>query len=173
MAPPFPPSTSGPTGPLPLLVGGRGKAQLPSRNYFYLREEIDSIIRYIELGALFTIPLILAFFSKKWALAVVWGEIAAYYLGVLICGFDNWYNQRITSTQLGFPEPNPVTASTELEIALTRLEYFQNKYAITIQDIYRYLENDIVPFQDNLDWLELVSLINQLSLHIGERFKTK
>jgi hypothetical protein len=146
------------------------KAQM-GRRYFYLREEVDSVIRYIELGILIALPIVVAVFSKKYAAAIVVTEILSCYFGTLICDFDKWWNSRVydegrNELLITLPPPN-----TELETILARLKYFEDVYAVTLGKIYIYLDADIVPFKNNLDWIEMVSLLNQLSLYVGKRFE--
>lgn len=144
----------------------------PGRRFFWLREHVDNTIRYIELGVLFALPLVVAFFSKKYAGAIVALEGSAYYIGMLICDFDQWYNREYDSIKKeveGFPTNLP---STELDAILERLHDFEYEYPLTLDRMYSFVLNNEIPYgMDNLDWLEMVSLLNRLSLQVGKRFE--
>ena len=156
----FPPGSSSSLGDV--------KAE-PGRRYFSLRDQINVGIRYVELGFLFALPLCVAFFSKKYASIIIAIEATSYYLGMLTYEFDIWYNNR--SSEKKVTEPTPPNSPTELETIIKRLEYFEDKLWISVPDMYLYLDANKIPCKDNLDWLEIVGLLNQLSLHIGKRFE--
>ena len=59
---------------------------------------------------------------------------------------------------------------TELENIIKRLRYFNHKYWMSIEDIFLHVERNQVPIQNNLDWIEMVSLVNRLSLSLGKQF---
>lgn len=146
----------------------------PGRHYFWVRERVDNIIRYMGYGCIFVVPLTLAFFSKKYAAALIAAEFASYYIGTLICVFDSWYNQRVSDLKPQEEEryPEEKFANPELSKILQRLQQLSWHYGISPFDLYYYLDRDEVPLE-NLDWIEAVSLLNQLSLYIGKRFENE
>ena len=140
------------------------------RRYFSLRDKIEVILRYIELGIAFVLPITIAlFFSIKPALIIGAIELLSYYIGKFVCEFDAWYNSQPQYFQEEFPESS--ASLTELEKILRRITYFKNKYYISIESMYVYLDTDTIPFGNNLDWIEMVGLLNQLSLLVGKRFE--
>jgi hypothetical protein len=156
----------------PSGMQGDGRA-FGGRRFFYLNEEVNKFLNHFRVGFVFVFPFVVALFSWKLALVIVGIGVASYVVGKLIQEFTYWYNSRppeITGI-IKLPEEDRNPISPELEEVLERLHYFENKYFITICDMYRYLDRGEIPVQDNLDWIEMVSLLNRLSLNVGKYFK--
>lgn len=142
--------------------------------YYSLRDKVDSWLRFAELGILVALPLVVSFYSSKWCAGILLVEFLSLYLGILICDFDRWYNYRNTENQIEEVQADKTVPVSELEEILDRLTYFENNYLLSIKSLYRFLDRDEIPFHmNNLDWLEIVSLLNRLSLTVGKRFDTK
>jgi hypothetical protein len=156
--------------------GPLGKAEpsvkYPGRRFIYLHEEINKLVFHFKAGFVFVFPIVVAFFSIYKAVFIVGVAVASYFFGQLIQEFTYWYNSRPEGTIIGkVPEGDRNPISPELAEILERIHYFENKYYITICDMCRYLDEGKIPFQDNLDWIEIVSLLNRLSLNVGKYFK--
>jgi hypothetical protein len=152
------------------------KASL-ERRYFYFTEWIrNTFLRNLELGCPFILPIVVAFFSKKYAVAIVTVEILSAFIGSLSYDFDVWYN---SDSELKLEVPLKQKPDTKLEKILERLKYFEKKYWIKTSDMYLLLDkkpeehNKTWPTIDNLDWIEMIGLLNELSLHIGKHFDSE
>jgi len=139
------------------------------RRWFSLRERLDTVGRYFGLGYFFALPIVVAFLSIKSALAILAVEALGYYIGMMIYEFDKWYNYRTMGEKLEGEEEwcEPLTESRRI---LKRFNYFRYKYGISLDDVFLFLDRPEIPIRDNLDWIELVSIVNDLSLHVGQRF---
>jgi len=165
----LPPMHSNVKGMMIGMPGGGSIKASPGRRYFYVSEYLDNFFDRIREGILVGLPLVTAFFSLRWASFIVAVECVSYVIGVVSREFDMWWNQRgnyAEESDLKIAGP-----STELETLLNRLQYFTSKYGISPGDMYLYLDANVIPFNNNLDWVEIVSLLNQLSLWIGKHFE--
>jgi hypothetical protein len=148
----------------------KGLAQ-EGRRYFSIVDRIERFSRFLNVGLPIVLPLVVSIFSFNIAFAIFTIEVVSYIVGRLMTDFDRWYNPERYDGNV--PEPkNPLMpeARTELNEILDRLHFFEMKYYIGISDMYLWLESGVVP-PDNLDWMEMVSLLNRLSLNIGKHFE--
>jgi hypothetical protein len=165
--------TQGPSS-YPGMNAGKSDGQtMPGRKWFSLREHMDRWIRKIEFGILFVLPLAIATYSLRLALTIVAVEIISCWVGDLIFDFDQWYNGRPITAKDVEREKDPAP-TTELDAAIARLRELNYGYPISVYSLYQNLQADTIPFgMDNLDWLEIVSLLNTLSLSVGKRFENE
>jgi hypothetical protein len=160
-----------------MAVTGQGsisKAEASSgRRYFYLTEWIrNTFLANIQIGIFLVLPLVVMIFSKLYAFSIIAIEIVSFCLGGIIKDFEMWYNRRDGEVKIAEGEEK-ILPRTELGDTLERIQYFERKYWITIKDMYIFLSKDtgFTPTIDNLDWIEMVSLLNKLSLNVGKHFE--
>ena len=162
---------SGPMGAVPSKISSGDKAcgTPGGRRYFWFGDFINGLYTKAALGYWLVLPLVVAYFSIKYAIAIILVEVLSYYVGYMILEFDCWYNSKsgeITIPEIYLWQPK----STELSAILERLHYFELKYVVTVRTFYCWLDSETAPIKNNLDWIEIVSLLNQLSLWIGKHF---
>ena len=124
----------------------------------------------MKTGFPIAFPLITALFSIKVAIGIVAIELLSWMLGTLIIEYEYWHYYR--KREEGEKEPPKSTKKlSELEQIVNRLEVLHQKYGLRTETVVLLLhDNTIIPKMDNLDWLELVGLVNQLSLYVGKNF---
>jgi hypothetical protein len=150
-------------------IAGTVKASYPTkRRYIYLQEEVNQFFNYAKVGILIILPLCVAYFSVWAAAGIVFVVFLSYMMGRFFQECTYWWNSRIVYEEMDVPLPTPTL--TPLEEKIERLRYFESKYFITTGDMLRYLDTGKIPFENNLDWIEIVSLLNWVSLNVGKHF---
>lgn len=151
-----------------------GKALGPKGRFgpsFYLSSWLDNAFLYIRIGIILAAPFMAAlFFSIKTGLVIFAIEVLSYNIGCIAGEFDRWWNVYDKDSEEE-KEVEKLNLS-ELDKVIERLNYFEHKYYINTHGLFRLLEDKVAPSViNNLDWLEIVSLLNQLSLSVGKHFK--